>query len=113
MEISAGDKNEKEVNTSENLKFYRGARVFWPPDCPDDILDAAIAKARRLLAERPDPDEAGLQIATEFKKYMDSTYEPYWHVVCGRHFGCYAVHTAKRFIYFYIDNMAFLLYKSG
>jgi len=28
--------------TTENFKTYLGARVLWPPECPDNILDAAI-----------------------------------------------------------------------
>lgn len=109
---NAVDKNEKQVNTSDNLRQYKGARVLWPPACPDDILDQALIKARVLL-DQYDIDTDGAQVAEQFKKFMDSEYEPYWHVVCGRNFGCYAIHTAQRFLYFYVDNIAFLLYKSG
>ena len=102
----------KEVSTADNLKFYKGARVLWPPECSDDMLDVALEQARKLLEEN-DIDTDGAKIAEQMKKFMDEKYEPYWHIVCGRHFGCYAIHHSRQFIYFYIDNIAFLLYKSG
>lgn len=106
------DKNSKESSTADNLKAYRGARVLWPPECPDDMLDVVISEARRLLDEN-DVDSDGAVIVESLKKFMDQRFEPYWHVVCGRHFGCYAIHQSRRFIYFYLDNIAFLLYKGS
>lgn len=44
---------------------------------------------------------------------MDRTYEPYWHVICGRNFGCYAIHEKRSFLFFYLGNIAFLMYKGG
>lgn len=104
--------NSKEVNTTESLRMYKNARVLWPLDVPDDILDAAISKANKLLEEY-NIDSQGLAIAEKLKKFMDEEYEPFWHVVCGKHFGCFAIHENKRFIYFYLENVAFMCYKSG
>ena len=28
--------------SNEDYKTFMGARVLWPPDCPDDILEGAI-----------------------------------------------------------------------
>ena len=36
----------------------------------------------------------------------------YWHVTIGKNFGCHAVHEKQRFVYFYIGQFAFLLYKA-
>ena len=104
--------NSKEVNTTESLRLYKNARVLWPIDVTDDILDATISKANKLLEEF-DADSQGLIIAERLKKFMDEKYEAFWHVVCGKHFGCYAIHENKSFIYFYLDNVAFMCYKSG
>jgi dynein light chain LC8-type len=49
----------------------------------------------------------------ELKKHMDQTFGPYWHVVCGKNFGCYAIHNSRCFIFFYIESVAYLFYKSG
>ena len=102
----------KEVNTSDSLRLYKNARVLWPLNVPDDILDATISTASRLLEEF-NIDADGLVIAEKLKKHMDEEFEPFWHVVCGKHFGCFAVHENKRFIYFYLRNVAFMCYKSG
>jgi hypothetical protein len=50
-----------------------------------------LAKAREILSKY-DVDSQGLAIAEELKHYMDENFRPYWHVVCGRHFGCYSIH---------------------
>ena len=106
------DEKIKVVNTTDSLKEYKNARVLWPPDCSDDILDKTLSKARRLLDEF-DIDSEGVKIAEKLKKYMDENYNQFWHVICGRHFGCYAIHESNHFIYFYVNSIAFLLYKAG
>lgn len=30
--------------------MFMGARVLWPPDCPDDILEGAISETMKCLA---------------------------------------------------------------
>ncbi|CAD8056195.1 unnamed protein product [Paramecium sonneborni] len=46
-----------------------------------------------------------------FKKYLDTNFEPYWLVFFGKNFGCHSIHEKRRFIYFYIDKIAYLFYK--
>lgn len=33
--------------SNENYKTFMGARVLWPPECPDDILAAAIEESQK------------------------------------------------------------------
>ena len=40
-------------------------------------------------------------------------YNPTWHVIVGRNFGSYVTHETKHFIYFYLGQIAILLFKSG
>jgi len=54
-----------------------------------------------------------IKVAGHLKKWLDDTYEPYWHVIFGRNFGTYVVHEKSRFLYFYIEKDAFLMYKAG
>jgi len=51
-------------------------------------------------------------IAAEVKKEFDRKFNPTWHVVVGKNFGSYVTHETKHFIYFYISNIAFLIWKS-
>ena len=53
------------------------------------------------------------EIASYIKKNFENTYNGAWHCVVGRNFGAYVTHETKHYIYFYIGQMAFLLYKSG
>ena len=52
-------------------------------------------------------------IAAFIKKEFDRKYNPTWHAVVGRNFGSYVTHETKHFIYFYMGQVAILLFKSG
>ncbi len=52
-------------------------------------------------------------IAAYVKKEFDKKYNPTWHCVVGRSFGSYVTHESKHFIYFYVGQLAILLFKSG
>lgn len=104
----------EDQDSDQNLNYlnFNGAKVLWPPDCPDDMLEFATAKAKALKKDYP-VDVQGMKLAEELKKSMDKKFDPYWHVVCGKNFGCFAIHEMRNFIFFYLDNSAFLMYKAG
>ncbi|KAF9988460.1 Dynein light chain 1, cytoplasmic [Modicella reniformis] len=52
-------------------------------------------------------------IAASLKKEFDKKYGSTWHCIVGRNFGSFVTHETKHFIYFYLDKMAILLFKSG
>jgi len=52
-------------------------------------------------------------IAAGIKKDFDSKYGPTWHCVVGSNFGSYVTHETKHFIYFYLNKLAVLLFKTG
>lgn len=52
-------------------------------------------------------------VAAYIKKEFDRKYHPTWHVIVGRNFGSYVTHETKHFIYFYLGQVAVLLFKSG
>ena len=95
-------------------KPFKGARVLWPPDMPDDMLEDAIITAKKALEDK-DVEEHGVEIAKEVKKHMDEHWEPYWHVFLGKSFGCHAVHEKNRFVYFTFEpsKVSFLIYKAS
>nr|XP_020747006.1 dynein light chain 1, cytoplasmic-like [Odocoileus virginianus texanus] len=51
-------------------------------------------------------------IAAHIKEF-DKKYNPTWHCTMGRNFSSYVTHESKHFIYFYLDQLAILLFKSG
>nr|AAX30103.1 dynein light chain 2 [Schistosoma japonicum]CAX74139.1 Dynein light chain 2, cytoplasmic [Schistosoma japonicum] len=52
-------------------------------------------------------------VASFIKKEFDKQYGPTWHCIVGKNFGSYVTHNTKCFIYFYLHNVAILLFKSG
>jgi len=115
---------EKEVEEYKNLW---GARILWPCDVPDDIMVDAINTSQEALEEVRNRDETIqavaegklqndvnlIEVAKIIKTKFDSIHAPtgYWHVIVGKNFGSHCVHESRRFIYFYIGTMAFLIYK--
>ncbi|KAF8310091.1 putative dynein light chain 1, cytoplasmic [Clavulina sp. PMI_390] len=69
-----------------------------------DTIDIAVA----ALQEHPIEKD----IAAKVKRDMDAKFTPTWHVVVGKNFGSFVTYEVKHFIYFYIDKMAFLIWKS-
>ncbi|KAK2493035.1 hypothetical protein MC885_020801 [Smutsia gigantea] len=51
-------------------------------------------------------------VAAHIKKEFDRKYNPTWHCIAGRNFGSYVTHETKHFIYFYLGQVAILLFKS-
>ncbi|CAD7680948.1 unnamed protein product [Nyctereutes procyonoides] len=51
----------------------------------------------------------GMQQDSEF----DKKYNPTWPCILGRNVGSYVTHETKHFIYFYLGQVATLLFKSG
>ncbi|CAD2104572.1 dynein light chain 1, putative [Plasmodium berghei] len=70
-----------------------------------DAIDCANQALQKYNVEK--------DIAAHIKKEFDRKYDPTWHCVVGRNFGSYVTHETKNFIYFYIGQVAILLFKSG
>lgn len=95
-----------------------GAKVKSPVDMPDDVLKDAITFSMTELsacsAENDDKDNAKQNLAIQrIKEHMDEKWSPSWHVICGRNFGSLVTHEAKRFVYFYVEDKAVMIYKAG
>ncbi|KAG2470654.1 dynein light chain 1, cytoplasmic-like [Polypterus senegalus] len=52
-------------------------------------------------------------IAGYIKKEFDRRYNPTWHCTVGKNFGSSVTHETKHFVYFYLGQVAILLFKSG
>ena len=59
--------NEKNLKMSEEKvnvkKPFKGAKVDWPADMPDDMLEDAITVAKKALDEH-DFEEQGVEVST-------------------------------------------------
>ena len=83
-------------------------------DMQQDAIDIATQALEKFNIEK--------DIAAFIKKEFDKKYNPTWHVIVGkniryynigRNFGSYITHETKHFIYFYLGQVAVLLFKSG
>ena len=74
-------------------------------DMQQDAIDCANMALEKYNIEK--------DIAAFIKKEFDRKYNPTWHAVVGRNFGSYVTHETKHFIYFYMGQVAILLFKSG
>ena len=76
----------------KNYRMFFGAKVLWPPECPDDVLEFSISEAQELMktyTANAQTTEAGLEGAEKLKKSMDERFEGKWHVIFGTHFGAH------------------------
>ena len=53
------------------------------------------------------------EVASYIKEEFDKKHNPSWHCIVGRNFGSSVTHQTKHFVYFYIGQIAVLLFKSA
>jgi dynein light chain LC8-type len=97
----------------------RSSRAIRDEPCPRPGSVSSPDAAPRLTAFPPARTQAlekyniEKDIAAFIKKEFDKKYNPTWHCIVGRNFGSYVTHETKHFIYFYLGQVAVLLFKSG
>ncbi|KAK2645644.1 hypothetical protein Ddye_020839 [Dipteronia dyeriana] len=74
-------------------------------DMQKEAVDIAIAAFERNSVEK--------DVAERIKKDFDKKHGPTWHCIVGSNFGSYVTHETNHFVYFYLDQKAVLLFKSG
>ncbi|VDL49917.1 unnamed protein product [Hymenolepis diminuta] len=86
-----------------------GKAVVKNADMTEEMQQRAVDCAREAM----DKFNIEKDIAAHIKKEFDRHYNPTWHCIVGRNFGSYVTHETKHFIYFYMGQVAVLLFKSG
>ena len=109
-ESSGQLKNMGDVN---EWSMMWGAKVKVRNDMPDDILKDAIETSRKYLEECENFETDGLSVAENIKNYFDKKWSPHWHVVIGRNFGSFCTHETHKFVFFYLEDKAFMLFKNS
>ena len=79
--------------------------VDMSEDMEKDAIDMSTYAINEFTVEK--------EMANYIKKEFDKKYNPTWHCIVGRNFGSYVTHETKHFIYFYLGQVAILLFKSG
>ena len=78
-------------------------------DMPKDMETYAIQIATEGMEKYHNEKE----IASHIKKELDRKYTATWHCFVGRNFGSFVTHEANHYVYFYLGQMAFMIFKSG
>ena len=87
------------------MPIWQKVFPFVALDMQQDAIDISTQAMEKYTIEK--------DIAAYIKKEFDKKYSPTWHCVVGRNFGSYVTHETKHFIYFYLGQVAILLFKSG
>ncbi|KAJ9475042.1 Dynein light chain 1, cytoplasmic [Pseudozyma hubeiensis] len=78
--------------------------VDMSDDMQSETIEIAYDALEKFTVEK---DMAG-----HVKRTMDQKFGPTWHAVVGQRYGSYVTHETKHFIYFYLGQMAFLLWRA-
>ena len=73
-------------------------------DIEQDCVDCAAEALRQFQEQRA--------IAQWMKRELDSKYGAVWHVIVGHSFGSYVSHDDTSFVYFFIGDVGFLVWKT-
>merc|ERR1712179_274985 len=92
-----------------SLKMSDRKAVIKNADMSEEMQQDAVDCATQAL-EKYNIEK---DIAAYIKKEFDKKYNPTWHCIVGRNFGSYVTHETRHFIYFYLGQVAILLFKSG
>mmetsp|Transcript_29314 Transcript_29314/g.29677 ORF Transcript_29314/g.29677 Transcript_29314/m.29677 type:complete len:93 (+) Transcript_29314:175-453(+) len=89
--------------TARQVRIHRA-------DIPQDLSAKAIARINEALDNEKCQIEKDM--ATYVKKKCDEEFGGTWHCVVGRNFGCSITHDTKFVLFFQIDQLNVLLFKS-
>ncbi|KAJ8770064.1 hypothetical protein K2173_012702 [Erythroxylum novogranatense] len=103
---------EKKKAREQKEQFDRLNVRVRASDMPIPLQNRAFTCARDLLDSMSGKlDSKGLALA--LKKEFDSAYGPAWHCIVGTSFGSYVTHSTGGFLYFSIDKVYILLFKTA
>lgn len=89
--------------------YIKGEELVKNADMTEEMIKQAIICARTAMHKYAIEKE----IAGHVKREFDKLYYPNWHCIVGKHFGSYVTHESKHYVYFYVGDLSFLLYKFG
>ncbi|KAJ0237379.1 Dynein light chain [Hirschfeldia incana] len=102
---------KKKAKEQQDLKEEFNVRVR-ASDMPLPVQNRAFGLSREILNATPGKAD-NKRLALALKKDFDSEYGPAWHCIVGTSFGSYVTHSIGGFIYFQIDKVYVLLFKTA
>lgn len=109
MKPATDERKPSPALAAESTTLAAKKVVIKSADMKDDMqkeaVNIAIAAFEKNNVEK--------DVAEHIKKEFDKRHGPTWHCIVGRNFGSYVTHETNHFVYFYLDQKAVLLFKSG
>ncbi|XP_057421874.1 uncharacterized protein LOC130715772 [Lotus japonicus] len=104
-----GRKSVSQIETFSSVAAYLQVKVLVS-DMPSFMQVHAFRCARRTH----DSQEkfSSKHIAHNIKKEFDKAYGPVWHCIVGSGFGSFVTHSRGCFLYFSMENLYILLFKT-
>eukprot|EP00913_Durusdinium_trenchii_P007218 g6787.t1 len=81
--------NQDEQKAQEEYKVLWGAKILWPADMPDDMLEDAVKVSMNALEEFGRQEQQGPTIAQKIKQHFDEQHKPGEPVSCESELGTY------------------------
>lgn len=106
-EVKEGDGKGKDKGKEERKVSVRVRAA----DMPVVLQRRAIRLAYDAVSATPRAD--GKRLALALKKEFDTSYGPAWHCIVGTSFGSYVTHTLGGFLYFSVDKVHILLFRTA
>ncbi|RZC94074.1 hypothetical protein C5167_016772 [Papaver somniferum] len=103
------EKRSSSTSSSEKTSTTTKKAIIKSADMKEDLQKEAIEFAISAFQKH----NVEKDIAEYIKKEFDKKHGPTWHCIVGRNFGSYVTHETNHFVYFYLDQKAILLFKSG
>ncbi|ERN06610.1 hypothetical protein AMTR_s00058p00158800 [Amborella trichopoda] len=79
---------------------------------PAPLQERAFRQASLILSETKTKRPNCKLVALSIKKEFDGCYGPAWHCIVGTSFGSFVTHSPGGFVYFSIDKISILLFKT-
>lgn len=77
-----------------------------------DMTKEMIDEARQWAMDAFEQETQERAIASHIKREFEKKYKGVWHCIVGKNFGSFVTHETKAYIYFYVGQVAVLLWKS-
>ena len=87
-----------------------GKVVIKVTDMDEDMVQHVLAKAAKAMEMFTTENEMAKYVRESMLKGTDD--DGFWHCFVGRKFGAFVTHEKTNFIYFYVGQIAFLLFRS-
>lgn len=107
---------QKKKEAEQQQQFEKLNVRVRAADMPIDLQNKAFECARYHLDSMPVGSTKKIDsksLALALKKEFDSLYGPAWHCIVGTSFGSYVTHSTGGFLYFSIDKVYILLFRTA